>query len=424
MHLANVLLTLLPVSLLATESLAGSSSHSAHALPARRRHNKGRALSPIKASNSSSEHETNRIASAGASADDFSPVTGRRVSKRAQCGVSSPATSSKTSSTITVGAAVVPTAAATSSSKWKLDLEAKGNSFFDTFNFWAYDDPTHGTVTYVSQDEATKSNLATVNGKGNAVLAVDTTQNVQKGRKAVRLHSSYIFNGGLILADIVHMPTGCGTWPAWWSNGPDWPNKGEIDILEGTHSWDRNQVSVHTSDGCTIPSNYGASAVLTTGSFVNTNCASYATSNQGCGQRESASHQAYGEPFNQNGGGVYAMKWDTSGISVYFFPRNAIPADITQGVPLPETWGTPMGNFPSTSCEPFKFFKDHHTIINTTFCGDWANSDWWTAGSAGNGQSCAAKTGYNSCSDYVLNNGDKFHEAYWEFASVKYYQPK
>ena len=54
-------------------------------------------------------------------------------------------------------------------------------------------------------------------------MAVDQTKHVKGGRESVRIHSHYIFNGGLILMDSVHMPTGCGTWPAWWANGPNWP---------------------------------------------------------------------------------------------------------------------------------------------------------------------------------------------------------
>ena len=43
------------------------------------------------------------------------------------------------------------------------------------------------------------------------------------------------------------MPTGCGTWPAFWANGPNWPAGGEIDILEGVNGFTQNQVSLRSS---------------------------------------------------------------------------------------------------------------------------------------------------------------------------------
>lgn len=141
-----------------------------------------------------------------------------------------------------------------------------GTSFFDSWTFWNYDDPTQcvfvslsrvrlfltltlcqsllcsGTVSY--QDSATSvrlhsmidflqvgllsrchflsqwnEGLVSINSAGHAIMTVDQTQAVTGGRKSVRLHSTYIFNGGLILMDSHHMPWGCGVWPAWWSNG-------------------------------------------------------------------------------------------------------------------------------------------------------------------------------------------------------------
>jgi len=56
-------------------------------------------------------------------------------------------------------------------------------------------------------------------------------------------------------------------------------------------------------------------------------------------------------------------------------------------------------------------------------CGDWAGADgvWNYAGYAGQSETCASITGYSTCSDYILNEGAKLTDAYWEVASVKYY---
>ena len=34
--------------------------------------------------------------------------------------------------------------------------------------------------------------------------------------------------------------------------GPNWPNGGEIDIVEGVHDYTYNQATIHTAVGCTI----------------------------------------------------------------------------------------------------------------------------------------------------------------------------
>lgn len=115
------------------------------------------------------------------------------------------------------------------------------------------------------------------------------------------------------------------------------------------------------------------------------------------------------------------MKWDTSGISIYFFPRDGIPSDITSETPNPSGWGVPSGNWPAQNCDPFQFMKDHILIFDTTLCGDWAGNAWQSSGIAGQSQSCAASTGYGSCLDYIRNEGGAFKDAYWEVKSVKVY---
>ncbi|KAI0316251.1 concanavalin A-like lectin/glucanase domain-containing protein [Amylostereum chailletii] len=254
-------------------------------------------------------------------------------------------------------------------------------------------------------------------------MRVETTPQVSGNRQSIRIQTQYSFNGGLVIMDSVHAPTGCGTWPAFWTNGPNWPTTGEIDIMEGVNNYTSNQATLHTNAGCELPNtnlqSLGASGVLVSG----TDCAAASTGNQGCGIRDFNSN-SFGSAFNANGGGVYAMLWDTTGISVYFFSRNVVPPDIEVGAPHPESWGVPMAHWPASSCNPFEFFQSHSAIFDTTLCGQWAGAVWSTAGVSGQTESCAQSTGVATCEDYVLQNGAALTDAYWEVKSVKIYQPK
>ena len=63
---------------------------------------------------------------------------------------------------------------------------------------------------------------------------------------------------------------------------------------------------------------------------------------------------------------LFVVVWDETGIAVYFFPRNAIPDDITGLAPQPQTWGLPFARWPATSCNSFQFFNMHSAIFDTT----------------------------------------------------------
>ena len=77
---------------------------------------------------------------------------------------------------------------------------------------------------------ARKSDLIDTN-MDDVYMGVDTT-NVYPlsgpGRPSVRITSKAKYNHGLFVLDLAHMPFGCGTWPAYWLLGPNWPNNGEI----------------------------------------------------------------------------------------------------------------------------------------------------------------------------------------------------
>lgn len=142
------------------------------------------------------------------------------------------------------------------------------------------------------------------------------------------------------------------------------------------------------------------------------NCNAGSDASTGCGV-STTNTQGYGTGFNNAGGGVYAMEWTSSSISVWFFPRTAIPSDITAGSPVTSGWGLPTVKFTGNTCNIDQHFQQHQIVFDTTFCGDWAG-EVWSSGS------CASVA--PTCVDYVAANPGAFSEAYWLINSVKVYQ--
>ncbi|EJU06505.1 hypothetical protein DACRYDRAFT_86200 [Dacryopinax primogenitus] len=311
------------------------------------------------------------------------------------------------------------------SSIWNLVESFTGQSFFNGFTFWDETvdggDPTHGLVDYVGYQTAQDLGLVSINQQQHAVISVSTAAiNSTVSRPSIRISTTRTFTGGLIIADIYHMPTGCGTWPSFWTCGPNWPQGGEIDIIEGIHQASINTASIHTNPGCYMPANYGASGSLLTQPPTGLDCSAADTNDAGCGLIASGQN-TYGAGFNTAGGGVYAMQWDETGIYSFFFPRGTTPADITSGYPNPSSWGEPVGAWPASTCNPYQFFYNHVAIFDTTLCGDWAGAAWYGT-PLGQSQNCAQITGYSDCNSYVTANGSAFAQAYWEIASVALYQ--
>ncbi|THX62044.1 hypothetical protein D6D06_00132 [Aureobasidium pullulans] len=288
--------------------------------------------------------------------------------------------------------------------------------FFSKFNYYNSYDPTYGHVQYVNETVANRNGYTTTDDD-NITISVDTTNKWPRGgpgRPAVRLISDNTYTHGLFILDLNHMPFGCGTWPAFWLLGPDWPRNGEIDIIEGVHTSTTNTISMHTDSNCTIA---GSGQ---TGLFTSSNCDHAANDNSGCGSvaNNTATPNNYGKALSDNNGGVYITEWTSAYVRVWFFPRNNIPSSVTSGSPNITQFGLPMANFQG-SCNIDSHFANHSIIINTDFCGAWAGFTY------SNYKECPLTTGlngYDSCVDYVGNNPQAFLDAYWEINSLKVYQ--
>lgn len=206
------------------------------------------------------------------------------------------------------------------------------------------------------------------------------------------------------------MPGGaCGTWPAFWMLGPNWPVNGEIDIIEGVNSQSANKMTLHTNAGCSITSTGAFS-----GSLETANCdvnAPGQDQNAGC-LIESHDTTSYGTGFNSNGGGVYATQWTSEAISIWFFPRNAVPSDISSGNPDPSNWGLPQGQF-TGGCDIDEHVKDQQLVFDITFCGDWAGGVWPTD------TTCASQA--STCQAFVQNSPSAFQDTYWLINGLKVY---
>ncbi|KAJ5683625.1 hypothetical protein N7462_006790 [Penicillium macrosclerotiorum] len=286
----------------------------------------------------------------------------------------------------------------------------EGTSFFDQFDYFSGDDPTDGFVVYVNQEAAQDLNL-TYATDTSAILRVDAfTPKALAGRNSVRIESKAKYDTGLFIFDIIHTPHGCGTWPALWlTDGYNWPTNGEIDVLESTNEASHgNEVTLHTTEGCSM-----SVKRKQTGTASYKTCDNSTHGNAGCGVMGDSS--TYGPSLNARGGGIYALELRDAGIRTWFFPRDAIPLDITNAnsMPDPSTWGTALADFPSTECEIASHFRNQSIIANIDLCGQLAAQPQYYTEM----YNCPA-----TCPDLVANYPSQFEEAYWEFRGFRVYQ--
>ncbi|KAI3614040.1 glycoside hydrolase family 16 protein [Moniliophthora roreri] len=303
-----------------------------------------------------------------------------------------------------------------------------GSQFLQWFTVVGIADPTHGRVNYVGPWTAQAENL-TFATDDTFILRADYKSKLGTtgpGRNSVRLHSRKLYTEAVIIFNIRHMPEGCGTWPAVWTVGSNWPKNGEVDIVEGVNSERMNMMHLHTSSStwssalsyphpltshvdCTMPLNR-----TQTGITDATNCDTSVNYNEGCGAYDT-NPRSFGPGFNANGGGWYAMERTETEIKIWFWERNStnVPQQVSCGETAidTETWGIPAAYFPSTSnCTISEKFGPHRIIINR---GDLAGQVdvYRRSGCPG------------TCTSFVENNPEAFKNAYFDFAWLKVYEP-
>ena len=157
---------------------------------------------------------------------------------------------------------------------YKLDKQYSGTTFFDHFYFYLYKDEN---MEYVNSSVAWSQGLVSVLPNGTAYMGADRTTRIipNKGisRKSVQIQSYDTWNSGLFITDVRHMPAGCGTWPALWTVGYNWPQDGEIDIIEGVNNQIGVRTTLHTGPHCDMktedPSSFTGSWITgTNGEFI------------------------------------------------------------------------------------------------------------------------------------------------------------
>lgn len=319
-----------------------------------------------------------------------------------------------------------PQPTSSSPSAYKQIAEFKHPSFFDGFTVYNNTDPTAGSVTYVNEQTAKATELLgwvyyEDDQATNAYVGVDHHSKIAM-RPSVRLTSKQKLGpGSLTVIDVRHAPTGPSLWPAVWMLAPpeegEWPNAGEIDIMEWVNDVTFNAMTLHTGPGCTVDRD--PSAYLGTLGEADCNTGDDFPGNIGCSIKapekytfDGESMATAGPEFNKQGGGVYVHEWTEDSISMWLFPRHKLPADLRAGKPNPKTWmQKPLARFSGKGCDFTTAFKPQQLIINISLCGQWAGKVFGKGGD----------DAWAQCNAFVENNPQAFEEAFFDLASVRMY---
>ncbi|KAF8995258.1 hypothetical protein BDQ17DRAFT_1311093, partial [Cyathus striatus] len=321
----------------------------------------------------------------------------------------------------------------TSATIYELVQKIAGNTFLDS---WDYVDGDNihidanrfqGAQNYVNGDTSQQLLTFTDGLTGHTIIKVDNTTNLPYGdlRNSIKIITKATYPMGSVwMIDLFHVPYGCGVQPVFWSMAPtqvggNWPKGGQrfiflmfcyssIGTFEALNKEVSSQMMLYTEGKCNASSsnpNQNQASIVNT-----TDCSDQI---QGCATTNGG-FPSYGPEFNNGRGGVYITELASTGISIWYFPRNNVPPSMLNSTSINTTeYGIPVANWPASICGSDDFTEDflpQSLMIEIALCS-------FSDASSYNRTCPPGDCWMNS----IAGNGSNFAEAYFEIGSMLFY---
>lgn len=268
-----------------------------------------------------------------------------------------------------------------------LDWQAKGEGFFEAFDFMI-GDGNHGASDFAGSYEDAKRLGVVESTSSYSVLRSGSTSDKAFKRVTAKIATKKSWKHFLAAVRFNHVPYGCGVWPAFFTlgTGSEWPHGGEMDILEYVND-QGSMTSFHTSHECKLdPKKVNKYRPMPDSNLAANNYSSYNCLTRYCatctslGCAPNVMPLLTGEQWAQRPG-VFAMERTPRFTKLFFIPAGQEPRDLVHGEPKPEGWDKwiisyyPFGD--SDGCpDADNIMAPQQFVFQIAFCGDWASKVW------------------------------------------------
>lgn len=305
------------------------------------------------------------------------------------------------------------------------DGEKALDSFFQDFQNET-EDLNHGNVVYVDSGTSETQGLVTiVNNQMRLKLgARSDTGCVQstEGTKfpnmcidSVKFKSRFdLLPTKMVILHAEQIPENQPLWPAFWMTTSDprtqWPNGGEIDIVETVADVVGNASTLHSGVNCQVKDPARGPAAISEHSNCNQPSGTLAAGT-GCGVTQTVS--------SSKKNGTFACIWTVNesftkgNISMFYWPYDSKDASFEHGPlgndPDPDTWNKfQYADFElGDACTP-DHFSAMSLVLNIQACGDWAGTVFINPNNPN-------EKGKDACSQFISSGGidTEDHKSQW-----------